>query len=228
MLSIGKIGLGQERYYELKVAEGEEDYYSGEGEAEGYWLGRGAEELELTSTAPRGPAIPAPHPLSGRSSETNGIADSAKSSSHSRHIRGPLSSLGVLSIYGSDKPRLANGSSSPHRAPPGPPAHCPPDSWGPGPSSSRKKKLYTRPPSFDREIDEHRRRETGSGESPDRRGAPLLPAESIRLGSRAGRSAPRPEGGPLSAPGPLSSCGGDLRDERPGRRPGRRCRRRRA
>jgi hypothetical protein len=40
MLSIGKLGTGQERYYELKVAEGAEDYYSGEGEAEGYWLGR--------------------------------------------------------------------------------------------------------------------------------------------------------------------------------------------
>jgi hypothetical protein len=30
---------GQERYYLDKVAEGAEDYYSGEGEAEGYWLG---------------------------------------------------------------------------------------------------------------------------------------------------------------------------------------------
>jgi hypothetical protein len=31
-LSIGKLGAGQERYYELKVAQGREDYYSGEGE----------------------------------------------------------------------------------------------------------------------------------------------------------------------------------------------------
>lgn len=45
MLSIGKLGAGQERYYESKVAEGVEDYYSGEGE--GYWLGEGAAELEL-------------------------------------------------------------------------------------------------------------------------------------------------------------------------------------
>ena len=35
MLSIGKLGIGQERYYLDKVAEGAEDYYSGEGEAEG-------------------------------------------------------------------------------------------------------------------------------------------------------------------------------------------------
>ena len=35
MLSIGKLGIGQEPYYIDKVAEGGEDYYSGEGEAEG-------------------------------------------------------------------------------------------------------------------------------------------------------------------------------------------------
>ncbi|HWO84773.1 MAG TPA: MobF family relaxase [Solirubrobacterales bacterium] len=47
MLSIGKMGGGQERYYLGKVAEGAEDYYSGEGEAEGYWLGDAAEDLGL-------------------------------------------------------------------------------------------------------------------------------------------------------------------------------------
>jgi conjugative relaxase-like TrwC/TraI family protein len=47
MLSIGKMGAGQERYYLDKVAEGAEDYYSGEGEAEGYWLGDAARELGL-------------------------------------------------------------------------------------------------------------------------------------------------------------------------------------
>lgn len=31
MLSIGKLGRGQESYYLGKVAEGAEDYYSGEG-----------------------------------------------------------------------------------------------------------------------------------------------------------------------------------------------------
>jgi hypothetical protein len=40
MVSIGKLGAGQERYYLDKVAEGAEDYYSGE--AEGYWLGEAA------------------------------------------------------------------------------------------------------------------------------------------------------------------------------------------
>jgi hypothetical protein len=47
MLSIGKLGRGQERYYLDKVAAGAEDYYAGEGEAEGYWLGEGAEILGL-------------------------------------------------------------------------------------------------------------------------------------------------------------------------------------
>jgi conjugative relaxase-like TrwC/TraI family protein len=47
MISIGKLGRGQERYYLEKVAEGAEDYYSGEGEAEGYWLGDAARDLGL-------------------------------------------------------------------------------------------------------------------------------------------------------------------------------------
>jgi TrwC relaxase len=47
MLSIGKLGAGQERYYTERVAEGAEDYYSGRGEAEGYWLGSTAVDLGL-------------------------------------------------------------------------------------------------------------------------------------------------------------------------------------
>jgi conjugative relaxase-like TrwC/TraI family protein len=47
MLSIGKLGAGQESYYLEKVAEGAEDYYSGEGEAEGYWVGTAATMLGL-------------------------------------------------------------------------------------------------------------------------------------------------------------------------------------
>ncbi|HEY6729472.1 MAG TPA: MobF family relaxase [Solirubrobacterales bacterium] len=47
MLSIGKMGHGQEGYYLGKVAEGAEDYYSGEAEAEGYWLGDAATDLGL-------------------------------------------------------------------------------------------------------------------------------------------------------------------------------------
>ena len=47
MLSIGKLGAGQHSYYLGKVAEGAEDYYSGEGEAEGYWLGDAARDLGL-------------------------------------------------------------------------------------------------------------------------------------------------------------------------------------
>jgi conjugative relaxase-like TrwC/TraI family protein len=48
MLSIGKLGTGQETYYLEKVAEGAEDYYSGEGEVAGQCTGDGAAELGLS------------------------------------------------------------------------------------------------------------------------------------------------------------------------------------
>src|SRR5580700_11402446 len=47
MLSIGKLALGQQRYYEQQVSQGGDDYYSGRGEAPGEWAGGGAEELGL-------------------------------------------------------------------------------------------------------------------------------------------------------------------------------------
>jgi conjugative relaxase-like TrwC/TraI family protein len=48
VLSIGKIALGQHRYYEQQVARGGDDYYSGRGEAPGEWIGAGAEALGLS------------------------------------------------------------------------------------------------------------------------------------------------------------------------------------
>lgn len=42
-----KAGRGQERYYLDKIAEGVEDYYSGEGEAPGEWIGDAARDLGL-------------------------------------------------------------------------------------------------------------------------------------------------------------------------------------
>jgi conjugative relaxase-like TrwC/TraI family protein len=48
MLSIGKLGMGQEMYYLEKVAEGAEDYYSGEGEVAGRWAGDAAADLGLS------------------------------------------------------------------------------------------------------------------------------------------------------------------------------------
>ena len=47
MLSIGKIALGQHRYYEQQVAHGGDDYYSGRGEAPGEWVGSGTDALGL-------------------------------------------------------------------------------------------------------------------------------------------------------------------------------------
>ena len=52
MVSIGKLGGGPgvERYYTDAVARGQEDYYSGEGEADGEWLGTGAGQAGLSGT----------------------------------------------------------------------------------------------------------------------------------------------------------------------------------
>ena len=50
MLNVGKLaaGPGAGRYYVDRVAQGREDYYSGEGEAPGYWMGGGAALLGLS------------------------------------------------------------------------------------------------------------------------------------------------------------------------------------
>ena len=47
MLTIAKLGVGQEGYYLSRVASGLEDYYSGAGEIDGTWRGTGAERLGL-------------------------------------------------------------------------------------------------------------------------------------------------------------------------------------
>jgi conjugative relaxase-like TrwC/TraI family protein len=48
MLSIGKLVVGQQRYYDQQVAQGRDDYYSGRGEAPGEWVGAGARALGLS------------------------------------------------------------------------------------------------------------------------------------------------------------------------------------
>jgi conjugative relaxase-like TrwC/TraI family protein len=47
VLSIGKLGRGQENYYLNTVAKGVEDYYLGSGEAPGQWIGSGNRLLGL-------------------------------------------------------------------------------------------------------------------------------------------------------------------------------------
>jgi hypothetical protein len=47
VLSIGKLGRGQESYYLQAVAQGVEDYYLGSGEAPGRWTGAGSLSLGL-------------------------------------------------------------------------------------------------------------------------------------------------------------------------------------
>jgi hypothetical protein len=50
MLTLGKIAAGPAagRYYVDQVAQGREDYYAGEGEAPGTWVGSGAASLSLS------------------------------------------------------------------------------------------------------------------------------------------------------------------------------------
>ena len=47
VLSVAKLTLGQEAYYEQQVAGGLDDYYAGRGESPGLWAGSGAEALGL-------------------------------------------------------------------------------------------------------------------------------------------------------------------------------------
>lgn len=55
MLSIGKLGVGQEHYYTEKVVEGAEDHYSGGGEAEDYWAVSAAPFLGIVMWRQRPP-----------------------------------------------------------------------------------------------------------------------------------------------------------------------------
>jgi conjugative relaxase-like TrwC/TraI family protein len=54
VLSVAKLTLGQEAYYEQQVARGLDDYYAGRGESPGIWAGRGAAELELVGVVDDG------------------------------------------------------------------------------------------------------------------------------------------------------------------------------
>jgi conjugative relaxase-like TrwC/TraI family protein len=47
VLSVAKLALGQEAYYEQQVARGLDDYYAGRGESPGIWAGSGAAGLGL-------------------------------------------------------------------------------------------------------------------------------------------------------------------------------------
>jgi conjugative relaxase-like TrwC/TraI family protein len=47
MLSVAKLTLGQEAYYERQVARGLDDYYAGRGESPGIWAGSGSTGLGL-------------------------------------------------------------------------------------------------------------------------------------------------------------------------------------
>ena len=54
VVSIGKIAVGQHRYYEQQVAQGADDYYSGRREVPGEWQGAGARALGLSGRVEEG------------------------------------------------------------------------------------------------------------------------------------------------------------------------------
>jgi conjugative relaxase-like TrwC/TraI family protein len=54
VLSVAKLTLGQEAYYERQVVRGLDDYYAGRGESPGIWAGQGAAELELSGVVEDG------------------------------------------------------------------------------------------------------------------------------------------------------------------------------
>jgi conjugative relaxase-like TrwC/TraI family protein len=54
MLSVAKLALGQESYYEQQVALGLDDYHAGRGESPGLWVGSGAEAIELVGAVEDG------------------------------------------------------------------------------------------------------------------------------------------------------------------------------
>jgi conjugative relaxase-like TrwC/TraI family protein len=54
LLSVAKLALGQEAYYERQVAQGLDDYYAGRGESPGLWAGSGARALDLTGVVADG------------------------------------------------------------------------------------------------------------------------------------------------------------------------------
>ncbi len=54
MLSVAKLTLGQEAYYEQQVAGGLDDYYAARGESPGIWAGQGAAALELSGVVEDG------------------------------------------------------------------------------------------------------------------------------------------------------------------------------
>jgi conjugative relaxase-like TrwC/TraI family protein len=54
VLSVAKLTLGQEAYYEQQVARGVDDYYAGRGESPGLWAGAGASALGLVGVVEDG------------------------------------------------------------------------------------------------------------------------------------------------------------------------------
>ena len=54
VLSVAKLTLGQEAYYEQQVARGMDDYYAGRGESPGVWTGGGAAGLGLVGVVEDG------------------------------------------------------------------------------------------------------------------------------------------------------------------------------
>src|SRR3954452_9165301 len=108
MLSIGKLAAGPTAggYYVEQVAQGREDYYAGEGEAAGAWVGSGAASLALRGEVTEGGItllLDGRHPRSG--AQLRRPLASAAVASFDLTFRAPKS---VSVLFGVGEPELAD------------------------------------------------------------------------------------------------------------------------
>jgi conjugative relaxase-like TrwC/TraI family protein len=112
VVSLGKLTAGHVTYYEREIADGAEDYYAMRGEAQGEWLGSGAERLGLDGTATSGQLrdlLEGRDPATGASLRSRAVHVTAWDVTFS-----PPKSVSVMHAAGD--PRIAHETIAAHRA----------------------------------------------------------------------------------------------------------------
>ena len=112
MVSLGKLTAGHVTYYEREIADGAEDYYAMRGEAQGQWIGSGAERLGLEGTATSGQLrdlLEGRDPATGASLRSRAVHVTAWDVTFS-----PPKSVSVMHAAGD--PRIADETIAAHRA----------------------------------------------------------------------------------------------------------------
>jgi conjugative relaxase-like TrwC/TraI family protein len=112
VVSLGKLTVGHEEYYEREVAGGAEDYYAMRGEAAGEWIGTGAQALGLEGAASGGELralLEGRDPASGEMLRSRAVRVTGWDVTYS-----PPKSVSVLHAAGD--PRIAGETLAAHRA----------------------------------------------------------------------------------------------------------------